>query len=430
MSEIKDIFYNIFWQNKACQNLFLLSKVELLDTRSVTIIDNTPISVTFPRIIISNVEKQDDSHEIIKLRTEGSLIKSESSINKKVEKYTPLITNFIESKFGKSLERFSLEFGANPGNITKFVIRFLIANEDKKEGLIIHELQKFGFIGKQINTFIELENYFKKEFFTKNIHEIFSEENTWNFYELLKSLKDIYTNETYKNLYETNQVLVNSLFDSDNFSDRLKLFSHLYEAEIISPSREDAIVECTSCSPGAYHGVLQLKVNPLKLKDFKCPICQKPLNFYVPYELHLEIFNIIKSKDGLLLDALCNLLSKNKIEFQVNQTFLNDIEIDCIFYTSDKTIYMVECKMYKINTTRDKLKSKIKEHYAKLVRDINRLKDTAFKGKVIIPVLLVNVTLPTIVDEAKNEINYNQIDDSERSVRICAINEISTIIGG
>ena len=84
----------------------------------------------------------------------------------------------------------------------------------------------------------------------------------------MKSLKDIYVNESYKSLYESNQVLVNSLFDTDDYVNRLKLFNHLYEAEIITASREDAYVECTNCPPGAYRGTLQLKINPFKLKEF------------------------------------------------------------------------------------------------------------------------------------------------------------------
>ena len=35
MSEIKKKFYNLFWKNKSCQNLFLLSKEEFLDTKEV-----------------------------------------------------------------------------------------------------------------------------------------------------------------------------------------------------------------------------------------------------------------------------------------------------------------------------------------------------------------------------------------------------------
>lgn len=403
MRDIKEIFYNIFWQNKACQNLFLLSKEELLDTKSIPINNDDSRSISFPRIIISNVDKEDTSHTTIKHRTEGGLIKSESSIVKKMEKYKPLINNFLESKFGKSLDKFSNELYVNPGNFAKIFMQYLSANEEQKNEILIKELQKFGFIGKHINNLSELENYFRKEFFAKNNKEIFSEENIWNFFELIKSLKDIYINEAYKGLYETNQVLVNSLFEKDNFVDRLKLFNQLYEAEIISPSREDAFVECTNCPPDTYRGTLQLQINPLKLKDFKCPVCQKPLNFYVPYELRKEIYQIIKAKDGLLLNALCQLLAKNQVSYSINQTFLKDIEVDCMFYNSNK-VFIVECKMYKINNTHQKLKSKMKEHYGKLISNVKRLNNQEFKDKEIIPILLVNITHSAIIKEVKEEI--------------------------
>jgi hypothetical protein len=426
MSEIKDIFYNLFWQNKACQNLFLLSKEELLDTKSIPIIDIDSRSISFPRIIISNVDKEADSREIIKYRTEGGLIKSEASVNSKIEKYQPLFTSFIENKFEKPLEKITKELYDDPSIIAGVIMNIVVNSPDKKEEIIIKELQRYGFIGKHINSLTEAKEFFKKEIFTKNIKDILSEENIWNFFELLKSLKDIYINESYKSLYESNQVLVNSLFDFDDFINRLKLFNHLYEAEIISASHEDAYVECTNCPPGAYRGTLQLKINPLKLKDFKCPICGNSLNYYVPYELHPEIYGIIKSKDGLLLDALRNLLTSHQIHYEVNQTFLNDIELDCLFYKEKESIYVVECKMYKINTLPQRLKSKMKEHYAKLLADVKRLEEEIFKNKEIVPILLVNITQEDIIFEVKEELEH--INNNKPTIHILNINEIEDLI--
>ncbi len=427
MSEIKELFYNLFWQNKACQNLFLLSKEELLDTKSIPLIDVDTRSISFPRIIISNVEKEADSREIIKYRTEGGIIKSEASINSKIEKYEPLISSFLESKFEKSLEKITQDLNENPSKFVGTILEIVTQGSEKKEELIIKELQRYGFIGKHINNLAEARDFFKKEILTKNIKEILSEENIWNFFELLKSLKDIYTNQTYKSLYETNQVLVNSLYDLDDFTSRLKLFNHLYEAEIITSSREDAYVECTNCPPGVYRGTLQLKINPLKLKEFNCPVCGHPLNYYVPYELHPEIYAIIKSKDGLLLDALCHLLSVKNIPYKVNETILNDIEIDCTFITKQKIQYVVECKMYKLNTLPQKLKSKMKEHYVKLTSDVQRIKKISeFKNNKIIPVLLVNVTQPDVISEVKEELEH--INNYKSIIYISTINEMADLI--
>lgn len=53
MSIIKKKFYHLFWNNPSCQNLFLLSKEELLETR---IFGNEEFSFSFStnRIIVSN----------------------------------------------------------------------------------------------------------------------------------------------------------------------------------------------------------------------------------------------------------------------------------------------------------------------------------------------------------------------------------------
>ena len=53
MNNIETKFYNIFWQNKACQNLFLLSKEEFLD-RDIIPNGKKQTIVAYPRLILSN----------------------------------------------------------------------------------------------------------------------------------------------------------------------------------------------------------------------------------------------------------------------------------------------------------------------------------------------------------------------------------------
>ena len=149
MSEIKKIFYNIFWQNQACRNLFLLSKEELLDTKGIDS-DEGELSVSFPRIIISNISPTDQHHETIRYRTESSIIRSEAHLSNKFKAYEPLITNFIQSKFGKSLEKFAKDVNESPGKILKLIAKGILANPERREQILIKTLQEYGFIGKQI----------------------------------------------------------------------------------------------------------------------------------------------------------------------------------------------------------------------------------------------------------------------------------------
>ncbi len=425
MSEIKEIFYNLFWQNKACQNLFLLSKEELLDTKNLDFEGNSA-SVSLPRIIISNIEsKEDFTHETIRIRNENINIRTENLLNSKIELYTPLITNFLEGKFGKSLEKVINDFNHDPWKLIGKAVTLFIDGEDNFEKTIIEFLQEYGFIGKQIKSFVDLEHYFQKEAISKNVKSILSENNIWNFLEFLKAIKDIYVNESYRSLYNSNQILVNALYNTDNFHSRLHLFSLLFESGIISPSNEDAFIECASCQPGTYRGVFQLKINPKKLKELKCPVCSTELTYYVPYELHRDIYNIVKLQDGLLQDALCNLLTFNKVEFKTNQKYLKDIELDCI-YKYDQAIYVVECKMYKISTTRDKLKKKVRAHFGKLVSDITRIKEGAKKNKENIrPTLLVNIIDNEFLSEIERELKEQNKDEISQITRIVNLSQLN-----
>jgi hypothetical protein len=406
MSETKEIFYNLFWQSQACKNLFLLSKEELLDTKAIEI-EDASASVSFPRIIVSNVIRNDDNHEKIRFRTEANIIKSENSISNKLKFYEPLISNFIESKFGKALEKFAIDFNQSPTRFLKLTAKIILSNDVNREKIIIQELQNYGFIGKHIKAFDQLEKYISKEGVNKNLKALITEENVWNLFEFLKAAKDIYTNQVYKDFYSSNQILVNSLNKEDNFENRLKLFNHLFESGVLYSSLEDSYLECTHCNPGVFRGILQLKLNPLKLRNLKCPGCENALTYYVPYELHPDIYNVIKSKDGLLLDAFCHYLLSKKVFFQCNVIKLTDIEFDCIISLKEK-ITIVECKMYKLNTTKERLTSKLKEHFSRLVGNVMRVKE--YDPAKTVLVLLVNIPDQELLEAVTHDVkNQNEI---------------------
>ncbi len=423
---MREIFYNLFWQNKACQSLFLLSKDELLDTKKIDI-EGSSTSVSLPRMIISNIESKGDfTHETIRMRNENISIRNEISLNSKIELYSPLITNFIEGKFGKSLEKVVNDFNKNPWKLLGKGLSLFVDGEENFEKSIIEFLKEYDFIGKHINSFVDLEHYFQKEAISKNAKSILSESNIWNLLEFMKSIKDIYVNESYKSLYNSNQILVNALYNTDNFTSRLHLFNLLFESGVIYSSNEDAFIECVNCEPGTYRGVFQLKINPKKLNGLKCPVCNSELTYYVPYELHSEIYNIVKRSDGLLQDALCYILSKNHIDYKINQKYLNDIEVDCL-YKFNNAIGFVECKMYKINTTKDKLASKVREHFGKLVSDVTRVRDFHKGSKENLhPVLLVNIADIEFLTQIEIELKKVNLDEISQKTRILTLSQIGS----
>lgn len=409
MSIIKKKFYHLFWSSPSCQNLFLLSKEELLETRTFGS-DDSPFSFSTNRIIVSNAQdSQNEFIDTIKSRSELYNMEIDSSLNEKIEYFKPVIEHFFNSRFKKSLEKLVSDVEKNPLKFIMQVIKIL-ANKDvvEREKYTIKLLHDYGFVRKNLNSFKEIEANIGKSLMPSKNNELINENTINTFFEGAKFVKELYVNHSYKNLYSTNQILINTLNSEDNFQSRIKLFGELYDSQIIKPSKDDAFIECSHCDPLTYRGVFQLRLNPKKLKDLKCPVCSNELTYFVPYELDDEIYQLVKSHDGLLLDALSEKLIFNGNSFELNRKFLNDIEIDCIFKEKAK-VFIVEAKMYKQNnTTEEKLVSKIKEHFCKLIKDIERIEsDDEFKELEIIPLLLTNINNQNVLSVSQQYFEAN-----------------------
>ncbi len=421
MSEIKKVFYNLFWQNQSCQNLFMLSKEELLETTTIGEGENA-FSYSLPRITISNAQESEDGvHDTIKFRNETQNIFLDGSLGAKIEYFTPILEGYYDKHFRKSFEKLINDFEKKGLSLFFRAIKIL-SDDENREKNSIKFLKEYGFIAHNIETFKEIQTNLEQKLVPKKGNDLINEHTINTFFEGIKFIKELYVNHSYKKLYNTNQILVNTLNSEDNFTSRIKLFHLLYDNKIISPSSEDAFIECSHCDSGTYKGVFQLRINPNKLKDLKCPVCSKEVTYFVPYELHKEIYDVVKSQDGLLLDAYCNALESNKYKYKTNQHFLDNIEIDCIF--SDGTFtYIVEAKMYKLNTETDKLKSKIREHFGKLIKDIKRLqKLPEFETIILKPILLVNVIDTILVQEIEAELKEKNTGILEQNTRILNLN--------
>lgn len=407
MTIIKKKFYHLFWNNPSCQNLFLLSKEELLETRTFGTDDFT-FSFSTNRIIVSNAQdNHNESISTIKTRSELYNLEIDSLLGEKIESFKPIIEQFFDSRFKKSIDKLGNDIENKP---LKFLARVLkIAfDEENRESKAIEFLKEYGFVGKHLNSFKEIEANIGKSLIPSKNNELINEKTIYTFFEGVKFIKELYVNHSYKNLYNTNQVLINTLNSEENFQSRIKLFGELYDSNIIAPSKDDAFIECSHCDQLTYRGVFQLRLNPKKLKHLKCPVCSNELTYFVPYELHEDIYQSVKSHDGLILDALCNKLLSNGNLFELNRKFLNDIEIDCIF-KSDSKVYIIETKMYKQNnTTEEKLISKIKEHFSKLVKDTERIQDNKdFEGLEIIPILLTNINNHNVLSVSQQYFKVN-----------------------
>ncbi|WP_157547337.1 hypothetical protein [Kordia zhangzhouensis] len=342
-------------------------------------------------------------------------------IASKMEYFGPILFELFGEKIQDLAERIKKRFSDRPIISLLSIFRFFF-NEEEREDTIIEFLKEYNLIGHQLNTLTEVVDYTKGKLLINKKNSILTEQNIITSLEIIKVIKELYLNLVYKALYETNQVLVNSLHSDDSFESRIVLFHHLYESKIIKASSEDAHIECTNCDPGVYRGVFQLKLNPNKLEKLKCPSCSQEVKYFVPYELHPEIYEIIREQDGLLQNALLNLLAMNDKKYKTNTQFSNDIEIDCVFNLRKGESVFVETKMYKINTTKDKLKSKLKKHFGKLLKDIQRIKKLPdYKDKKVTPVLLVNIIDTQLLQEVEKELKEKNKDKISQSIKILNI---------
>lgn len=413
MSTIKKKFYNIFWKEKSCRNLFLLSKEELLDSHQLTWTDK-PIYYSHPRIIVSNTDRlEEGTLDIIRFRTDNHNYEMEGTFEQKMEQFEPILKEFYETKLKKRFSKFITTIEERPFKLLVDVFFGLIG--DNLEDNTIELMQKYELIGQNINNFEELKSFVQKEFLSKK-NELITEDNIIVIETLLSFAKNFYANHAYQRLYNSNQILVGALHEEDDFSSRIRLFRLLYESKIISASNEDAFVECTSCEAGVYRGIFNIRIAPDKLKNLKCPICANPLNYFVPYSLHPDIYKVVKQQDGLLLDALCEILNENGEKYQTNVRVLDDIEIDCLVYSDSEAIF-IECKMYQ-STSKEKIKSKLKKHFFKLLDDYKRLEEKRDGDRrEYMAVLLVNISDTEFLRAVEEEL-YELSKTNVESIRI------------
>lgn len=425
-AHVLDIFYNIFWKDKACQSLFMLSKNELLDTKTIEFEGNRSY-FSLPRIIISNVFNDDDTKDVLKFRAEAHGLAKEGTIDHAMNFYEPIVAQFLESQFGKAYKKFITDFEKNP---VTFIFKngFKIARAKNPETEVLKLLQKYGFVPRHLNSFKELEAFASKEGITKNYKKVVNEKNYRTLHNVLRSIKDLYLNVNFQSLYDSNQILVSSLHDTDNFQSRNRLFSILYDNEIIQDSGEDCFVECTNCKPGTYKGTLHLKINPKNLSKLKCIHCNEELTYFIPYTLNDELFQLVNTKDGIISYVFERLCKDNKVDFRLNDNVLEDIEIDGSFKLNNTT-YIVEMKMYEHRSGKDKIASRIKLHTKKLCENLSRIiKEANPKNLELKTILLVNVLDDQWLIELEKEIHTSPQKAIMKECRLMNVNMLKEFL--
>ncbi|MDX8553542.1 hypothetical protein MK851_07895 [Tenacibaculum sp. 1B UA] len=129
------------------------------------------------RIIISNAQEgSDDVIETVKSRSEIYNIDLDSSIGEKIEYFKPILEQFFNSRFKKSLDKLSDDVEKKGWKLFMKVVKILI-NEDSREANVIKILQQYGFIGKHINSFKEVEASFEKMLIPSKGNELINKKN-------------------------------------------------------------------------------------------------------------------------------------------------------------------------------------------------------------------------------------------------------------
>lgn len=415
-SVIHKKFYNLFWNNQACYNMFLLSKEELLDSNTVGS-DDRKMTFTTNKILVSNADQTNSSYETIKYRLENFNLEAESEVLEKLNFVRKIIETYLEKNYKESFEKLMSDIEKKP---LKTVIKVIsaLSNDKKREKNVLELLRKYNFVPHHLENFKDVESHFLDKFKPSTKSVIVNDENVKQFFEGIKFVKDLYVSNSYKKLYSANenQVLFNSLRDQDDYTSRIQLYHLMYEADLIKSSDEDAFIECCECPPKSYRGVFQLRIDPKKMDNLKCPICSNELTYFIPFELHLEIYDKVKRQDGIIIDALEDILKSKEIVYKLNQRFLDNIELDCIYKINNQK-HIVECKMYKLMTEDRKLKSKVKTHYFDLIRDLKRLREEAKMNDIFSAFLLVNIQdkdlLSDIIKEVEpmNEVSIISLKD-------------------
>lgn len=412
MTVISKQFFNIFWGSKVCRSIFLLHKTELLECKSVDI-DGIEKEVFRPRIIVSNNFEKRETNTVLQLNADNLQLRVENSFDYKSKILKPKIEVLIEQKFGKSIKKLEADLSSKTKALALFFkIAKTLANSEKREKSSIELLQKYGFIGNQINSFEELGKYLES-ILKKNLKNIISEEHLFHFYDTLELARFYYYSVMSKSMLKSNKILVEALHDQEHYQNRLELLSLLQDSGILYAGQSETYFQCLNCQPGTAFGSALLNIRVKNLNKFKCPVCQTPFFYLAPLFINNEVYQKIINKDGLLLFAVGDALQQSNYKFEYNHIIKPDIEVDIIVWKYNHIHFLIEVKMFTLNSTERKLVQKIKKSLVEIKKQIDKLKgnkDYESVKYVLVTNIMDEALLKQVREETFNDINNYNIE--------------------
>lgn len=358
-SGVQQKFYNLFWSNEACQDMFLLHKEELLQKEEIPV-GETKKHFYLKRFVISNSLKRPDAIPRIEKRLENRTIELNSSLQAKSDKNLPevKIEEYFNKIFGQPIKLISEKLNGNSVTRIRFISEIFGAIASEKK--LMKFLKKYKAIPENIDTLKDLGKAFDSRLETEMKQLLKSE----HFADMMTAFDDIanhYSNYNYYSLLEAHDMHTDAKHDKELYKESLEMYDSLYECRAFEGGIYKAYYECTSCDINVFCGNVTLNVTPSKVK-LKCPNCSKEVFYLAPYKINDDIYNDIISKDGLLAEAVAYLLTTQKIAFSRNMCFTPDIELDFFVMNKENRVTdVVELKMYKLDRPEDVLISNLNE---------------------------------------------------------------------
>lgn len=364
-------FYNLFWKNDCCQQLFLLHKEELLLKEEIEIGEEKK-HFYLPRFVISNSLKRPKAIGVVEQRIENRTIDSNSSLQLKSDKNLSeeKITRYFNEKFGKPIELVTKKLNGNQFTQIKFIAEVL--NSLGSEKRLMKLLHKYEAVPKNIRNFTELSAWFDKSI-QKEVQKLIKPEHFTDLLSAADEIANHYSNFHYNSLLDAHEFYTDILFEKEGYQDRLAMLDSLYECKVLEGGVNKTYYECTHCDINVFSGSVTLNVTPSKVK-LKCPNCNQEVFYLAPYRLHEDIVKDILAKDGLLSGAISYLLEGHKIKFQRNIKREADIELDIEIYNKLNTVTdIVEIKTLRTDKTEDVLISNLSEGLTKFIIAYDKL---------------------------------------------------------
>lgn len=423
-SQVQQKFYNLFWNNLHCRDIFLLHKEELLKKEEV---DIRSIKKHYyqKRFVISNSLKNPDAILRIEQRLQDRRIDLNASLQHKSDKNLPenKITQYFTERFGKTLEMINQNLNGSSVKRVRFIGELLKGLGSEKR--FIQLLRRYGVISTNIKSVPALLDAADK-FIEKELKLVLNSDHFTDIVTAVDEVANHYNNYNYNSLLDSHDFYSDILFNKENIKERLMLFDSLYECKVLEGGIYKTYYECTQCSKDVFSGNVTLNVTPSKVK-LKCPNCEKAVFYLAPYKLHDDIFSDIISKDGLIQEALCSLLSENKIIHLRNPFYGKDIEVDIQLMNKNRQITdIIELKMYKSDRPNDVLITNLSEGFSKFMSMQEKLKQVDSHFSNVRFHFLTNLTNKLLIRELKTTFK-NQL--LQNKVTIHSMDSMYELIG-